>query len=285
MSSAGEVVARASGGPSNSSRIGVQAAVRNVVDTADTALTEARLGREEVSAVGAGLAGTTDHERRQSVRVELQVQFPTARVLIMTDLDAALAAAPTGPTIVLIAGTGSAAIGRNAKGQIVRVGGYGRFSSDEGSAFDVGRRAIAAAMLERDKSGVESRFGFEILRSLRCSHWEEVEDRSKSVPDEVYPAIFPVIAASADAGDKLAQNVLQEAAEKLCLLTVDCAARLDLADEEVALVKAGGMLGRSTFFDSQLANALRMHLPSAQQNRLRMSPAQAAALAARDAHD
>ena len=78
---------------------------------------------------------------------------------------------------------------------------------------------------------------------------------------------------------------MREAAEKLCLLIVDCATQLELADEQVALVKTGGMLGHSNFFDSQLADELRHHLRNTRESRLRMSPAQAAALAVQEAHD
>src|SRR5208283_1810822 len=58
-----------------------------------------------------------------------------------TDLELTLEATGEGPAIVLIAGTGSAAVGRDAQGQIARIGGHGPLLGDEGSSFDVGRRA------------------------------------------------------------------------------------------------------------------------------------------------
>ena len=284
MNLASEVTARAVGGPSNSSRIGVEAAVRNVVAAADAALTRAGRTRGDVSSIGAGLAGTTDAQRREQVRAGLQAAFPGARLVMMTDLEAALAAAPEGAAIVLVAGTGSAAIGRNARGERVRVGGYGRFSSDEGSAFDVGRKALASAMAEREKRGAESQIGTAILRQLRCAGWAEAQERAQAAPDDVYPAIFPLIAAAADACDELARSVLRDAAENLSLLTREAASQLSLSGAEFLVVKMGGMLGRSDFFDAELGNALRKNLPHAREGKLRLSPAEAAALAARDAY-
>src|SRR5215471_16088979 len=104
---AGDLITRTVSCPSNSSRIGVGPAVRNLVTAADGALGQARLERGDVRAIGAGLAGTTDPRRRQLMRDGLQEAFPDARIVMMTDLDAALAAAPEGPLIVLVAGTGS----------------------------------------------------------------------------------------------------------------------------------------------------------------------------------
>lgn len=284
MNPAGELTARTVGGPSNSSRIGVQAAVRNVVAAADAALKNAGCTHDDVSSVGAGLAGTTDTQRREQVRAGLQVAFPEARLVVMTDLDAALAAAPEGAAIVLVAGTGSAAIGRNTRGELARVGGYGRFSSDEGSSFDVGRKTIASAMAEREKRGAESQIGKEILQQLGCAGWAEARERAQAAPDDVYPTIFPLIAAAADAGDELARSVLRDAAENLSQLAREAASQLGLPGAEFVLVKMGGMLGRSNFFDAELNGALRKSLPHSREGKLRMSPAEAAALAARDAY-
>jgi N-acetylglucosamine kinase-like BadF-type ATPase len=284
VSLAGHVVARSVGGPSNSSRIGVEAAVDNVVATSDAALREARCTRSDVESIGAGLAGTTDAKRREQVRAGLLAAFPGARLMIMTDLEAALAAAPDGPAIVLVAGTGSAAIGRNGQTDLARAGGYGRFSSDEGSAFDVGRKAIACAMAERGKYQAESQIGSEILRHLGCADWAQVQERAHTAPDGVYPAIFPVISAAADAGDELARTVLRDAAENLGMLAGEAWTQLGLSGTAFTLVTMGGMLGRSHFFDAQLAGVLLKNLPDAREGKLRMSPAEAAALAAREAH-
>lgn len=285
MNSSAEVVARAVGGPSNSSRIGVDAAARNITTTADAALKRARIERSDVSAIGAGLAGTTDLERRQRVHARLQAGFPNARVMVMTDLDAALAAGPEGPTIVLVAGTGSAAIGRNDRGEVVRVGGYGRFSSDEGSAFDVGKKAIQVAIAEREKNRSETHIGEQILLELRCADWPQVQERARAAPDDVYPLVFPVIAAAADAGDGVACNVLRDAVEKLCSLAMEAAIQLALAQTGFALVKTGGMLGRSKFFDHALTAAVRKQLPNARDANLKMSPAEAAGRIAKEAYD
>jgi hypothetical protein len=53
--------------------------------------------------------------------------------------------------------------------------------------------------------------------------------------------------------------------------------RLDLADEKFLLVKSGGMVGHSAYFDRLLDERLRMAAPNAVFGSLVMTAAQAAA--------
>jgi N-acetylglucosamine kinase-like BadF-type ATPase len=215
------------------------------------------------------------------MRAALQKSFPGAAITVLTDLDAALAAAGEGPAIILVAGTGSAAFGRNAEGEIARCGGYGPLSSDQGSAYDIGRRAIAVAMRER-VGGSDSPLGREILAQLGCAEWDVVQHRAQTMPDEIFPPIFPVVAAAADAADAAAGEILLRASQDLAALVADVAVRLHLSDKEFLLVKMGGTMGRSRFFDAHIDAALKKAVPAAQMGKLRVSPAEAAALVAKE---
>jgi N-acetylglucosamine kinase-like BadF-type ATPase len=280
MNSADQVLVRTFAGPSNPSRIGVESAVRAIEECADTALREAGLERRAISAVGAGLAGTAKPEMKDSMSRALEECFRGASITVLTDLEAALAAAGEGPAIILVMGTGSASFGRNANGEVARAGGYGPSSSDQGSAYDIGRRAIAAAMRER-VGEADSLLGRQILEELRCTEWAMVQHRAQTIPDEVFPRIFPVVAGAADAGDAIAQQILIQAARDLASLVADVADRLHLRQSEFLLAKIGGTIGRSRFFDSQIDTALKQMVPSAQVGKLRVSPAEAAALVAK----
>jgi N-acetylglucosamine kinase-like BadF-type ATPase len=283
MNSADQVLARTYGGPSNPSRIGIESAVRSVEESADLALRETGLERDAISAIGAGLAGTAKAEMREQMQAALQKSFPAATIVVQTDLEAALAAAGEGAAIILVMGTGSAAFGRNGEGEIARAGGYGPVSSDEGSAFAIGRQAIESAQRER-AGGSESALGKEILAQLQCTEWPVVQHRAQTMPDEIYPPIFPVIAAAADAGNATAQGILTHAAGQLALLVGDVAKRLRLGEGEFLLAKIGGTAGRSRFFDTQVDAALKSVAPGAKIGKLRISPAEAAALAAKVAY-
>lgn len=283
LNSADQVLARTYGGASNPSRIGVARAARGVEESAELALREVELKRSAITAIGAGLAGTAKAEMREQMRAALQRSFPEAAITMLTDLEAALAAAGEGPAIILVAGTGSAAFGRNAEGEIARAGGYGPAGSDQGSAFDIGRRGIALAMRQR-AGGEDSPLGTLILAQLGCTEWSVVQHRAQTMPDEIYPPIFPLIAAVADAGDAGTQEILRNAAREVVSLVVEVEKRLGLGEREFLLAKMGGTVGRSRFFDAEIDAALQRAVPNGRIGKLRISPAEAAALAAKDAN-
>ena len=281
MDPAGKIVARSFSGPSNPYRIGVESATREIEKAADVCLREAGAGRNAVAAIGAGLAGTGNPDLKERMRASLAASFPGATVSVFTDLETALAAAGEGPMIVLVAGTGSAAIGRNAQGQIWRTGGQGPRLGDDGSAFDIGSRAVTRAIGERERLGGDSNLGSKILEELGYASWHELRERATSDPDSVYPLVFPVVASLADVGDAAAREILLQAAGQLSSLVDAVAEHSGQGREEIMIVKMGGMVARSAFFDAQLDAALKRILPHAQIGRLQMSPAEAAARAAR----
>ena len=281
VDAAGQIIGRSFSGPSNPYRVGVESASREIEKAADLCLREAGVGRNAVAAIGAGLAGTGDPKLKEGMRASLERVFPGAAVNIFTDLETALAAAGEGPVIVLVAGTGSAAIGRNAQGQTWRTGGQGPRLGDDGSAFDIGSRAVARAMKERERQGTESMLGMKILEQLGYASWKELQERAYQQPDGVFPLVFPVVAALADAGDAVAREILLQAAGELSSLVNAVAEHSGQGRQKTMIVKMGGMVGRSAFFDGQLDAALKRILPEAEISQLRISPAEAAARAAR----
>lgn len=273
----GEMAGRGRSGPANPYRIGVDAAVQAMEAAAMQALAEAGGSESAVAALCAGLAGVGDTGRREAVRARLAHVFPSSLVLVMTDLEIALASLAEGAAIVLVAGTGSAAIGRNAAGQTARAGGHGPWFGDEGSAFDIGRAAIRGALEHRDRTGTDTPLGEQILLQLGEPDWDRLAARAAAAPDEVFPKVFPVVAAAADSGDQATRVILQRAAAGLGDLVRTLAERLALTGQLVSVALTGGTVGRSQVFDTAVRDAVRAALPSAQFAPLPNSPAEAAA--------
>jgi glucosamine kinase len=261
MDFSGNILARGRGPASNPTRIGFEPAAAGVKQAADNTL--ATLPQAcEIAYLCAGLAGTAKPENRERMLRLLEQKFPGVPIDLRTDLDLPLSTMPDGPAIVLVVGTGSAAIGRDAAGKQLREGGYGPSGSDEGSAFDIGRSAVAAVRQQHD-SDAASKLSRQILRHLGCPNWHDADARVATNPDEVYPRVFPVVAASADAGNSLAQSLLQDAALKLAAMALRLAESLDIVQQKFPLAKTGGTVGRSPFFDQALDRELCAALPHA----------------------
>lgn len=277
LDAAGQVLARSQAGPSNPLRVGFGAAIRAVREAARGATKRVpMLDGHAAAAICVGLAGVGPPESRQKMEVLLAAEFPHSRLQICTDLDLALAAAGDGPAIVLLAGTGSFAVGRNAAGETARAGGYGSQIGDEGSAYDIGRRAVLAAMHENDRTGTDSPLGKRLLRELGCTDWSAVKVRAQSASDEVFPRLFSVVATLADSDDATAQELLHSAAFDLAAIAENLVDRLAMREMRFLLAKTGGMMGRSKFLESRLDERLLSLFPEAEIGSPPMTPAEAA---------
>jgi glucosamine kinase len=90
----------------------------------------------------------TASERR---RQERRLRALAHRVRVISDAEAAyLGALGDGAGVLLLAGTGSMALGRDVHGQWARAGGWGPLLGDEGSAFWIGRQWLRATTRGRD---------------------------------------------------------------------------------------------------------------------------------------
>jgi N-acetylglucosamine kinase-like BadF-type ATPase len=107
--------------------------------------------------VCAGFAGAARPESAAFYASTLNSLLPGARVLIEPDAFIGyIGAIGVAPGALLIAGTGSIGIGRQADGTMVRIGGWGPQFGDEGSGFWIGREAIRAALAIADRREANS---------------------------------------------------------------------------------------------------------------------------------
>ncbi len=275
MDAGGRVLGRGRGGPSNPSRIGFDAARIGVLAAARAALREAGKQTENVTDVCAGLAGVGRSENAERMRQELHEIFAGAKIEVCTDLDLALEAAGARAAIVLVAGTGSAAIGRDAAGRVARSGGYGPKKSDEGSAFAVGKSAVDAVQSAKDENAGDLRE--RILEELGVDTLDSVVGLAGEEADAVYPRVFPVIANAADQGNEIARKLLTDAAKSLAGLVAGVQEELKLSGTQFALGKTGGMIRSFTFFEEILDTELRQVAPQAKFEILRTPLAEVAA--------
>jgi glucosamine kinase len=274
------VLARSRSGASNPFRCGVAPAVAALHEAIEDALRQAQANPRELLAIVAALAGAGRPDLAEAVRAELLRAYPDSKIQVITDIEAALAAMEPGPALVLVAGTGSAAIGRDAAGRVLRGGGHGAFTGDEGSAQDIGRKAVAAVLREREAGHADAALERGILRELAFTSWRDLQSIASDAVDDTYPRVCRAVLQSADAGDPLAQSLLREAAGHLARLAADLAARLAIAGAPFRLGKTGGLCGRADFFDQLLDELLRQAVPRAAIVPLPRTAGEAAALLA-----
>jgi glucosamine kinase len=276
----GNVLGTGRAGASNPVRVGFERAIAEINTAAKFAAADACMASSAIVALCAGIAGTGDAEVREEMHVRIASLFPGIAMKIGTDLEIALAAAGAGPAIVLIAGTGSAAIGRGVAGQVRRAGGLGPQRGDEGSAADIGKKAVLAVRSQRECTGEGSTLEKRLRKKLGVANWSEIDDRVSFSAEETYPQLFPIVADAADAGNEIAREILRGAVRDLSVLVQTLVNELNLKEVSFRLAKTGGMIGHYSFFDAQLETRLREAAPAAKIGLLPILPAHAAALIA-----
>lgn len=278
LNARGEVIGEGHGGPANPLRAGYESAFDSLREAAAGAVAAAKIRPAEVTSVCAGLAGAGRRAVVRRVMVFLSQEFPAAVAQVTTDLEVALeTAAGTGPGVVLVAGTGSAAFGRNAAGETARVGGYGPLLGDEGSAFEIGRRAVAAVARSRDMDAPVTVMAEMISAALNCPDWDDLMLRVMKSPDDVFPKLFPVVADAANAEDSAAKEIMFASAIGLGNLAMVVIRRLGMNKETFPLVKCGGVFGHCVMLDTLLDSVLTSGAMRAKISRLEISPAVGAA--------
>jgi N-acetylglucosamine kinase-like BadF-type ATPase len=273
----GRMVARAQAGPSNPLRAGYARAWFALGEAGDLVLARAKIHARQVRAVCAGLGGAGRPAVVRRVATFFQGSYPNATVQVTTDLETALEAAfGSGEGMILLAGTGSAAFGRDASGRSARAGGRGPWISDEGSAFDIGRQAVGAVALAEEHRGPATALSGRLFQLYRCYGWEGLTEQIAKSADDVFPKAFPLVARLADRRDEVSCEIMRRAASSLADLAAAVAHELDWQERDFLLARIGGVHGRSKFLDSALENELQGRLPRACLVRAEMTPAEAA---------
>jgi N-acetylglucosamine kinase-like BadF-type ATPase len=273
----GKVVARGMAGASNPVRTGYARAWFALSEAGDTVLSKAKIHAEHVRAVCAGLGGAGRHGVVQRVSAFLEGSYPNAATRVTTDLEIALEAAfGSAEGVILLAGTGSAAFGRDAVGRTARAGGLGPWVSDEGGAFDIGRRAVGAVVRAIEHRGPATALSDRLFELHRSSHWDTLADQISKNPDDVFPRTFPLVAELADEGDPVSRDVMTAAAASLAELVTAVVGQLGWRERDFLLAKMGGVHNRSKFLDAAIKAELHNRLPRARMARAERSPAEAA---------
>lgn len=285
--SEGRILARATAGPSNPLRAGYSRAWFSLSEAADILLARQKITSNHIRGICAGIGGAGRPAVVRRLSSFFRGTFPNAEIEVTTDLEIALEAAfGSGPGIILIAGTGSGALGRDAGGRRERVGGKGPWFSDEGSAFDIGRRAVQAVLLADENRGPSTLLSDRLFKHLQAGDWNGVLDQVGKSPDAVFPQVFPLVAELAESGDPVSREILLTGATSLAALVASVANKLgwlppqrsrEATPNKIPVARVGGMHGRSKFLDDAINAELTRSLPGWEHVDLSLSPAEAAA--------
>jgi N-acetylglucosamine kinase-like BadF-type ATPase len=256
-----KVLAFAENGSIKRLRVGSEAAEANLRDILKTVYRQASV--TVVAAASVGVASATMPGVADWIR-EVVRDFGAGRVEVVGDEVIALDAAfKGGPGILQIAGTGSNCIGRTPDGQRETAGGWSSRLGDEGSGYWIGLEAVRRALKAHDRD--EPTRILETVGELWGTRTiEELVNLGDSSPGPDFAALAPAINSLAEAGDKVAAEVLTQAASDLVesvLLVREKMRRKHPITEEVPVAWIGSVIGKARLVREAFFAGLRAAAP------------------------
>jgi len=284
-----QLLATAITGPSNIVRVGEAQTRESLEQAVRQACAAAGIAPAQVARTCIGAAGAAHPELAAKVRQILAAILPTP-VDVVGDMQITLEAAfDDGPGIVVNAGTGSFAYGRDARGNTLRAGGWGFAIGDEGSAHWIGREAVSAVLRDSDRCGgsseswaPDSTLSSALLKAWNVTSLADLARAANAIPPPNFAALFPAVAASTD---DLAAQILTRAARELAQIAAVVTRRLFPRDEApaVSVAMTGGVFRHAPLVRQVFYNELRALDTRAQVNPQVVEPVEGALRLARRA--
>jgi len=237
----GEVLAEARGGGAN-----LQSAGELEVEKVLHHVMEAALSQHDVlpAAICLGIAGVDRPADADAIRgIMRRIVFKTRTLVVNDALVALVAGAGDDSGIVVVAGTGSIAYGRNGLGQAARSGGWGYLLGDEGGGFWIGRSALSAVVRQSDGRGPATLLTAMVLEHMRLANPTELihEIYYRDVQRHAIAGLAGLVQRAADAGDAVAAQILKRAGNELAAAAASVITRLGMRGEAFPTVLAGGV--------------------------------------------
>jgi N-acetylglucosamine kinase-like BadF-type ATPase len=275
------VLARASTGTVKLMRVSEQEATARLQALLAEVAVAAGVSLGQVTRTCFGLAGVSGPAVQAWARRTVTAVVAGELILYGDEEIALDAAFAGGPGILVIAGTGSNAIGRSASGEHFGAGGWGPVLGDEGSGYWIGRESIRAALRAQERTGVGGVSSC-LLREIE-RHWElnsvaelvatanqRTFSGGASPPD--FAALAPVVARCAERGDALAAGILERAGEELAELVSVVFHKMHAGPTEIGVAFTGSVLAQIATVRGAMVARLAVAVPSARVRDAAVDP-------------
>ena len=260
-------------------RVGEACARDALAGAVNEACVQAGISPRQIVRSCAGITGAARPEIAGVMR-ELMSSIVAGRVEIVGDIEIAFEDAfGSRSGVMLIAGTGSIALGRNEKGESARAGGWGYPISDEGSGQWIGAEAVRAALRIRDR-GQSSELLPDLMDKLGATSFEDLIVRLNANPAVDFATLFPSVLAASDKGDQFANEILTRAGRELSGMVGTVIDRL-FPEQSVSVAIHGGVFATSKAVRKSFAQELKSRYEKAILLDCEVDPARGALARAR----
>jgi N-acetylglucosamine kinase-like BadF-type ATPase len=269
----GRIIAESRGGGANlqaSGELDVEKVLHHVIEEA--------IGDRDVrpDAVCLGIAGVDRPGDADAVRAIMRRIGFKSRTLIVNDaLVALVAGAGDRPGVVIVAGTGSIAYGRDGEGRAARAGGWGYLLGDEGGGFWIGRAALSAVVRAFDGRGPTTLLTEFVLAEMALTSPTQLIQAiyEHGLHREAIAGIASVVQRATAAGDAVSTEILSRAAGELVAAAASVVGRLGMRGDPFPTVLAGGIFRGIPLLANRVIEGIAEVAPRSEAARLDVEPA------------
>jgi len=283
MNEAREVLAEGESGPSNPLRVGVETAVSNIIKATEDACDRGSLIITDISAATLGLAGVRRMDLRQRVKDSFCKRLNIRNTTVVTDAEIALFGTTFGkPGLVVIAGTGSICLGRNAKGESAISGGWGPLAGDEGGGVGIAQAALHTVAKASDGRGRPTALSARAAEYFRASGPDNliVAIYSPQVDNSRIAGFARLVVETALDGDQSAIDILSDAGRELGVAACAVIKKLSLGRMKIPIGCVGSVFKAGKLLTKPMIDVIHKCSPNAYLTEPQLQPSHAAAIMA-----
>lgn len=280
-----KVIDEVTGGPSNFLMIGTETVSSTILDLITQLIKRNNLIEDNIASIMIGTTGAgriQDAEKLKNAFIDysLKAGIVFNQINVESDARIALEGAFEGkPGSILIAGTGSVMFGKDSKGNIHRVGGFGRFIGDEGSGNYIGKLGLQNVAKEMDGRGgktiltkmLENKYNITSFQDLIFEIYT-----NKFEPSQITPLVID----AASKNDSVCLSIINNNIEELILHINAMFIKLCQPILNVSLI--GSTLTTDNFYATSFKNRVNTELSNIQLKKPILSPDLGAALMAKN---
>jgi len=260
----GTLLASARGPSSNYHNVGVGKAAKSVRTSVLAACRHAHASASNLETVVMGLAGMDcPRDFRVGERVADLTDVGKRRTVVHDSVIAIYAATLGKPGIVVNAGTGSFAAGIGLDGKPIRASGWGNIIDDEGSAYDIGRRAMRASLRALDGTERKTTIAKLLVRKFRLHALEDIvyEVHNKPMSTREISSISKLVAQAAVNGDQVARGIFAYEGRAMASFVSAIARRLEMTKSKPDIYCTGGVFKAGPVLLNPFRRELRRNVP------------------------
>ena len=227
-------------------------------------------------AICLGIAGVDRAEDADAVRgIMRRIGFKTRTLVVNDALIALVAGAGDTAGVVLVAGTGSIAYGKDTAGRAARAGGWGYLLGDEGGGFWIGRAALSAVVRQYDGRGPATLLTELVLDRLSLSSptalIREIYDRDAH--RRTITGLASIVQTAMNQGDAVAADILTRAGGELAAAASSVISRLEMRGDVFPTILSGGIFRGVPWLATDVTRRISEVAPRSEVRQLDVEPA------------